>query len=376
MIVRDPRAVPFGYRKGSWVSRQQESIALAAIAVALLAACSPTTPTSTPTPNGAPTAPATTAAPATRPEPVLDLTCDDLATPSLATLLPDGTARDPILSRLDRGPVIPSDLSVTSRGGLVCEYSNGLPNDPSAAPGTAYIGARVIVLPDATTTYQRWADGYGDGDMACPSEYGCSSNVLVGSTWVSIGITGASNLEAARTFQDDVSTIIAAAAPGAAPWVTERTLPSNCGEILSDEAVGRALGIESISSQPPHGGWSVEAAADESWGAAKCWWGLPSSELGPGTISALPGGRWALDEYRPHLTEPATPERVEITGLAPEDEAWLRCAPNDSACTLDLGIDQDWIQVHLVSPDATDAPPFDRRAGALALGAALASALP
>lgn len=361
------------------MTRNAGAALMCALGVGLLASCASVASAPVPSSSGSPAAIATpdpTPTRPSRPEPLLDLTCDDLATASLATLLPDTTPRDPVLDPLDR-PTIPSALSVRSLGGLACEYSNGVPHDPFGAPGTSSIGAWVALLPDAAEPYETWRVGYGDGNMRCPSEYGCSSNVLIGTTWVSIHIEGVANTEAARSFQDEVSAAVAAAGPGAAPWTRESTLPATCWDIVPDADVATALGLDvPIHSQPPHGGWSLEGAADERFGGARCWWGLPTSELGPGSISALPDGRWALDEYRPHLVEPATPERVEITGLAPEDEAWLRCAPDESTCTLDLGIGRDWIRVHLVSPDATEAPPFDRRAGALALGAAIASALP
>lgn len=353
------------------------AIAICALAIGLLAACAPVTSTPAPSSSDSPvasTTPDPTPTPPTHPEPLLDLTCDDLATASLATLLPDTTPRDPVLKVLDE-PTIPSSLSVRSLGGLTCEYSNGVAHDPYAGAGASYVGAEVVVLPDAATPYERWAEGYGDGDMVCPSDYGCSSDVLVGTTWVSIRIVGVANAEAAWSYQNEVSAAVAAAGPGAAPWSIESTVPSTCWDIVPDAEIAGALGIDvPIYGQPPHGGWSLEASADERLGASRCWWGIPSSELGPGTISALPAGRWALDDYRPLLTQPGPLLAVDVAGMEPGDEAWLRCASDDSECTLDLGIDSDWIQVTLVAPDHTAAPPFDRRAGALALAAAIVAA--
>jgi len=138
--------------------------------------------------------------------------------------------------------------------------------------------------------------------------------------------------------------------------------------------VQSALGIDAtVQASSGGGGWSLEAGARENWGGPHCYWAFLDSDAGVGSLATLPGGAWAWDEARTFLTLPSVPEAVTIAGLSADDEAWLRCAPGDAYCLIDLVIGGNWVEAYVWPDDAGFS--IDRRAGALAIGEAIVASL-
>lgn len=353
-----------------------------------MTACGPGAPTSSPTPDASRTPSATPSASASAsaeplvPEPVLDLTCADLATASLAGVLPgDRTSRDPGVSTMNALPVIAPVYSIRSLGGIACEWSNGVAFSPQRGFAPGYQGVRVFVLPDGTAQYDRYIDYYGSGGLSCSSDEAfCESNDLVGTTWVGIRVEGGASATAAAALASEIASVVGGAGAGADPWTPPTgtaDLAADCAGILPDATVSSALGVGvPVQSVGPAGGWSLEAGADVQNGTVRCSWLYLDSDSGVGAMDALHGGAWAWEEARPHLTNPSAPTALTVAGLGPDDEAWIRCAGDGSTCTVDLVLGGNWISFSLWSPDWAPGPAFDRRAGAEALAAAIVAAAP
>lgn len=347
-------------------------LAATAVSLALLSGCAGAKPASTPTdvPSELTPTPTFPAAEPTVPQPVFDLTCDDLATEALTALLPadeDRVARDggARLTNDSSGPG--AQYSVRSLGGLACEWSNGLTR--SADGMVTLVGVEVMILPNGTSQYERWIAGYLDGTASCRGvPLYCDSNELVGTTWVSITATATTG-DGFADYAAKVRDLVANAGPGAAPWVPETTVgASGCDGIIAAPAISAALGIEKAYSGEPHaGGWSIEAAAKANFGTVQCVWHAEDPEDAVGFLTALPGGVWAWKQVASALTKPATPVTMDLAGLAVGDEAWVRCADADTRCVVDLILGSDWIEFSVWVGDSESTSALDVRTGVTAI---------
>jgi hypothetical protein len=173
----------------------------------------------------------------------------------------------------------------------------------------------------------------------------------------------------------DVVSAVTAAGSGAALWTPPAgttALPADCPGVITDATVQSALGLAvPVQASSGGGGWSIESGARENWGGPHCYWALLDSDSGVGSLATLPGGAWAWDEARAFITVPSAPEVVSIAGLAAGDEAWLRCAAADAYCVIDLVLGGNWVEAYIWR----DGPTPDRRAGALAVGAAIVASI-
>lgn len=353
------------------------TLLLAAALSLSLAACTPPAAEPTPAPTPEASDPSATPTPAedvvTAPEPALDVDCSDLAsTASVTSALGAGVASvDPAASTMGAYPVISPSYFVRSLGGLACEWSNGQPQSNRAGSNPAYVGARVLVLPNATSQWTRYVDYYGPEveDTFCSGGY-CSVDAYVGSTWVHVQMSGTTSDASAASLGAEIVSAIAAAGPGAAPWVVPADtapLPADCLSLISDADVQASLGIGvPLVATTAAGGWSIEAGAEDNWQGPACHWSFLDADAGVGGLTTLVAGAWAWDEAREFLTVPSTPVAVTLASLDAGDEAWLRCDASDSTCLVDLVIGGNWIQVH-VWPDDVMGTSYDRRAGALAI---------
>lgn len=355
---------------------------------ASLVACAPPDPEPTPTPpptSAAPT-PTPTADSLSAPAPLIDVPCAELVSAATLTsaFTTPVTAIDPAESLMGAYPTIAPTYAVRSLGGLTCEWNNGQPQSFTGGSSATYVGVRVIVLPNATSQWDRFIDYYGaeaEGDYCAsggPTFY-CSTDALVGSTWVEVIMFGAVSDVEASALGAEVVAGITAAGPGAELWAPPAgtaALPADCPGVVSDAAVQAALGLDvPIQAASGGGGWSIEAGARENWGGPGCFWAFLDADAGVGSLATLPGGAWAWDEAREFITLPAIPESVGIAGLAAGDEAWLRCAAGDDYCLIDLVIGGNWVEAYVWPDDVGGAVPMDRRAGALAIGAAIVAAI-
>lgn len=353
------------------------TLLLAASASLLLAACTPpgaepspapTSETSEPDPT-----PTSEAEVVSAPEPALEADCSDLAsTASVTSALGAGiSAVDPAASTMGAYPVISPSYFVRSLGGLACEWSNGQPQSNRAGSNPAYVGARVLVLPNATGQWTRYLDYYGPEveDTFCSGGY-CSVDAYVGTTWVHVQMSGATSDAAAAALGAEIVATVSAAGPGAAPWAVPaetQPLPADCPSLISDADVQASLGIGvPLVATTAAGGWSIEAGAEDNWQGPACHWSFLDADAGVGGLTTLVAGKWAWDEAREFLTVPSTPVAVLIAGLDAGDEAWLRCDAADSTCLVDLVIGGNWIQVY-VWPDDVMGLAYDKRDGALAI---------
>ena len=268
-----------------------------------------------------------------------------------------------------------AQYSVRSLGGLACEWSNGLTRSPDGT--TTLVGVEVMILPQATSQYERWIAGYLDGSPSCRSEpVYCDSNELIGTTWVSISATGTTG-EGFADYAAQVRDLVTNAGPGAAPWVPETTVgPGGCEGIIAAPAMSTALGMDLVSGTPHAGGWSIQAAAQANFGTLQCLWYPHASDRPVSFLTALPGGVWAWEAAAPVLTIPSVPAALDVPGLAEDDEAWIRCAEADTSCVVDLILGNDWIEFRVFNEDPANVTVLDPRGSAAAIAAAIVAGRP
>ena len=350
----------------SKIGRSAASLLLAAAIAATLVACAPPAPTPSVSPPPAaspaptPTATATAEPVATGPEPIIDMTCDELlpdATIAAGFAAPLAPANAAVSMMNERSYRMAHAFLARSLGGLACDWNNGEINVSSRGTNPAYVGHRVVILPDAASQWARFIDYYGPeaGGHSCavpvsPFPLSCSSDDLVGDIWVEMETQGAVSEAAAAALRTRVLEGIAAAGPGAPRWTPPAgtlPLPTDCEGLVPFSTVASALGTSaSLFADSASGGWSLMAGATENAGVGGCLWGFPDWE-GLGGIRSLAGGAWAWNEARPALTTPGPPEALTIAGLEAGDQAWIRCAPANTTCVADLVIGGNWIEFHL-----------------------------
>jgi hypothetical protein len=313
---------------------------------------------------------------------VLDLACAELA--SSGTIAGAVSAAvssvDPAKTTMDAYPVLADTYPIRSLGGLACEWNNGQPQSGTTGLNPAYVGVRVLVLPNANSQWDRYVAYYGPtivGDYCAASSVPlfCTTDALVGSNWVDVRIVGASSSAGASALGAEVVSAVTSAGPGAAVWTPPAgttTLPADCPGVVADATVQSALGLAvPVQASSGGGGWSIESGARENWGGPHCYWGFLDADDGVGSLATLPGGAWAWAEARTFITLPAVPEAVSIAGLAAGDEAWLRCSAGDTYCVIDLVIGGNWVEAYIWPGTSTP----DHRAGALAVGEAIVASI-
>lgn len=357
----------------------------------MLAACTPgdPSPTAEPTPGATPS-PTSTPGPAVAlvPEPVLDATCADLLpAASIAATFPDALSEaDAGHSSLAAPAAIVPAYVVRSLGGVACEWNNGQTYSSSRGTNLDYSGVRVMVLPDAATQWDRYVAYYGSdglglfcGEVFPPYPLGCHGNDLVGDYWVETTIFDAASPEAASALHASILAVVGAAGPGADAWTPPAdtlALPADCEVILPMSSVQSALGVaDSLVATTAAGGWSLRAGADVNAAIVDCHWSYSDADAGVGGIRVLPAGLWAWNEALPALTIPAAPAPLALTGLDSGDEAWIRCAPANAECTVDLIIGGNWIELDVGLDEGFGRVTVDRQLGATAIAQAVVTSL-
>jgi len=381
----------------SKIGRSAASLLLAAAIAATLVACAPPAPTPSASPAPAaspaptPTAIATAEPVATGPEPIIDMTCDELLADStlaaqfaVPVALADAANSWASASRIG----MTTAYFVRSLGGLACEWNNGESYSSLRSTNPAYVGFRVLILPDAGSQWTKYIDIYGPEGAGhycglrylSPDVLSCSSNDLVGDLWVEIETNGVISDVGAAALRTSVIDVVSAAAPVAQVWVTPAgtlPLPTDCASLVPYSTVTSALGL----SEPLEGfnrggdGWSLQAGARVIAGVVGCGWRYPDTEYSFGNISTLAGGAWAWNEARLALTTPAVPEPLVIAGLTAADQAWIRCAPANAECVVDLVIGGNWIEFHLRPDEGLGFVTADRRAAATAIAEGVVATL-
>ncbi|WP_460511523.1 hypothetical protein [Frigoribacterium salinisoli] len=347
-------------------TRSTSITASGAAAVLLLTGCTGAdgdaagpTPTTTTTVTAAPSTPEPTATPepwgATEPTAALDLDC--------GSLLSAGTAAAVDASWLprdayDRADVLPDDYAIAQEGGLACQWDNGERHDGkgNAVGGSGYAGLRVEVLPRATEDWARYVEIYGEGPEVRENCFSgdavdgpftrCSSNQMVGDTWVALSMNGF-ELPAGGDGRQVLAPVLAevTAAVGSADVTDEASslggpLPGwSCvpGAELEAAAVPEVAGS---SLRLPTGGWSLYASAWARAQAAHCST-TPDGGTRFTTEAVLVGGAWALRQRLEfdHVDEGSA---VTVAGLD-DGSAFRSC--DDAGCTTDLVIGEDWVRL-------------------------------
>jgi len=372
-------------------------LAVVAAVLGALAGCAPVHGHHSP--GGSPSTPSALvtgrAADTAEPQPGLDIDCAGLVDPAaLAAAFPAGVRSvDPLVTQGEFGPDIEDGIMLQAAGGISCEWNNGLRFSEGAEDASRYAGLRLSVLPRAASQWalydaERGATGEGfQCYTAAPPPLICSSEQLIGTTWVSMTLENVGGQSEARSLVTSINSVVAAARPGAARW----TPPSGtktfgeCTQLLTPSQVAGDLGVTAVPMQlnaEPAGGWSIEAAARAQVDAIGCLFQYPDNDSVVGEVNWLRGGAWAYDRGIAAVGVGwGTPAPTSIASLASGDRAEIGCTDpslgdEESAniCTVDLLLGGNWIQVIIEPSNLDDYVTVDVRTAALAVASQLVSA--
>jgi hypothetical protein len=323
------------------------ALATAAALVAVLTACDPGTPVLPSDPE----TPVATESPApevvaTRPVPRFGDGCADLVPDALLTALVLGAAEphDLLATQYAAFPVIPRNAAIAQVGGLLCEWSNGIPYS-SATGASGFAGIQLSVLPDAATGWDTLVAQYGydpvTGNAYCYDEV-CGFDVFADGYWFSAEMflpPGGGNLADVEALADHLRGEAAGFGAPAAPWSPPgEPVTDDCADFIPAALVDDIYGAgHSLSPESAGGGWSLWAEASQRNQDGGCGWFYAAEAL---TVEWLNGGAWLADELG---ASGGTP--VAIADLAEGDSATIECVSPDH-CRVTLTIDGTWISAN------------------------------
>jgi hypothetical protein len=333
------------------------ALATAAALVAVLTACDP----GTPVPPSDSETPVVTESPtpevvASRPEPRFGEGCAALVPDALITALVPGAAEphDLLATQFAAFPAIPRNASVAQAGGLLCEWSNGIPYS-SATGASGFAGIQLSVLPDAATGWDTFV-AYGSdpvtGNTYCFDEV-CGFDIFADGYWFSAEMflpAGGGTLADVEALADHLRGEAAGFGALAAPWTAPGAPLSDddCADLIPATLVDDIYGAgHSLLESDGGGGWSLWAEAALRNQDSGCGW-YDAAELL--TVEWLNGGAWLADELG---ASGGTP--VAIADLAEGDSATIECVSPDH-CRVTLTIDGTWISANAqLAPDTAAA---------------------
>lgn len=343
------------------------TVALTAAVLAALTGCTPGPLGSTPAPSAStPSAIVTGAAADTAPpQPALDVTCDDLASPAAlgAAYGAVGVLHpiDPLVTQEFNSTNIPDADVLQTLGGISCDWSNGAPMVSDEEHPYVPVEVTLAVLPHAATQWARYDAAYGAGGegVQCNDTgyaLNCWGDQLVGTNWMELYMFGVGGEPEAHTLAAAIATAISSAAPGAGPWTppSGTTTFGDCTQLLNPAQTAADLGVTSpgIQFTQPDGGWSIQAGARDSADANGCLLQLTGEDNTVGQINWLRGGAWAYDRaLAAARSDWGAITAAPIAGLATGDRAQVRCTEATTSdegsvtCTVDLELGGNWIQV-------------------------------
>lgn len=364
-------------------------VASAAVLV-VLGGCASQPPTQ-PTPRPTASLEATAEPVVTLPTSRLGIECEDLVTTETVTTRIAGAVPRPdyFADILAQSPGIPEGTSLLQSGGLVCDWSAMTAVAGNLGHPAGYTGLHIELLPDAASHWATYIESQGiapTGFWYCfnyesLSGTFCNFEALVGTTWVSIqlsgvdaGTTDSDDVLAAkvRPFVDAIVAVIAEAGPPADLWFdpSAAVIPGTCEHVLPITTVAEGVGIAALAdyetASTPFGTGFIgllSTAARLSIGGIVCPWGYGyESEFG--LMRLIPGGSWALAQTIDDPSPAGPAVRVMVDGLGSEDGAWVRCSAIDEACVLDVSIGRNWLELSLWQPTDLDGAtvPMDRQA--------------
>jgi hypothetical protein len=268
--------------------------------------------------------------------------------------------------------VRPSQVLVRHVGGLDCSWDNGEPEWlDEGHMNPAYKAVHVQVLPDPDNLYQRYAPdsfpqdpadaAFGDGSStACVGGTDlCFVNASVNGSWVELminglGLTPEGTDADARDKADPLISTVFDQIPEPSPGLTIPA-PVDCARALPVDAVLTGFGVpEGAATYDAGAGGGPDdltSAAIQYTGNALCLAGESESDSPYAAAWVLPGGAWAFrdGDVPPGLRSAAEP--ISIPGTS-APESFLAC--DGSRCTVDFAVGPDWVQVEIVTREATD----------------------
>jgi hypothetical protein len=294
----------------------------------VLASC--TTPP-TPTPSATPTAeasPSPSATPAAdHPTPRFGDGCDALVPEALVTPIFSVAVHptDFLATEFAASATIPRYAPVAQLGGLLCEWSNGVPYS-SRTGESEFRGMQLAVLPEADAGWSRFADQQGipiDGDVVSCGERNCAFTLFVDGYWIEASVRD----DAAGTQLPAVQALVAHLRSQASTWgspsakvTPESPVDRTCEEILPESVALDALGSgDPLEANYAEGPWSLYAEATAQSSGFGCSW--TDFAARSAAVNWLDGGEW----------------------LAGELGASDGC--NDFGCWTDLKIDGNWLRI-------------------------------
>jgi hypothetical protein len=321
------------------------ALAAAASLIAVLTACDPGAPTPSDSDSATPVATAspTREATADRPVPRFGDGCAALVPDVLITALVPGAAdpHDLLATQYAAFPVIPRNASIAQVGGMLCEWSNGVPYS-SATGASGFAGIQLSVLPDAATGWEALVAYYGydpvAGNAFCYDEV-CGFDVFADGYWFSAemylpaGGGTLANVEAlAGHLRGEAAGFGAPAAPLSPPG---EPVTDDCAVLIPAALVEDVYGAgHSLSEESDGGGWSLWAEASQRNQDSGCGWYSAAQVF---AVEWLNGGAWLAAELGATAGTP-----VAIAELAEGDSATLECVSPDH-CRVTLTIDGTWI---------------------------------
>ena len=329
---------------------------------------SPTpTPSPAPTPTQAPTPIRTTSPAAT-----IGIPCDELSSPAHAGALIDTGAvtLDPLLSTALLGEAGRSPFSLEYAGGSTCLW--GTAGADRVSDGTTST-VTIQVLPNAAAVWDKTAKAYAyRNESTVGAPYGpyvsrggdcvtdeCNTNVLVGSTWLSVKAVAPSIGPTSQgTFHEFVQALIPRveafdAEETANPTQMYGSAPLPCASDAYTSGLAASFGIPAAGSRGVEEQFRIEAGAlfsnlEPAHGMTLCQY-LPSDDGSGGdlgALSVLPNSSALFDQYTESLASakiatdlvPLTSGSHQLTGIGHEIGGYYRYY------VVDVLVDGDWIE--------------------------------
>ncbi len=324
-----------------------------AAALLALTGCATATPSSSPPPPTATAAPEPTETPAPEPHPEatsrVPADCDALVPAEVLgeVLSAPVSAVDPLEVTLAAYPAIPMHAAVFSRGGLVCDWTNGEPLSTPSGDNPAHVSLHLELLPGAAAQWEKLAGYYDietDRAINCPDSMPgyCDVQALLGEYGVHLAGYGIAD-DARADIEGTVDALLASIADlGASDpqWQAPRAEPElpSC-EAMFDPGLMAQLGLPGEGGPGGGGGWSIAAGAREDAGDAPCAWTPPDGEP-VAWVDTMRGGAWLADRAQQIAGAP----ELELAGLREHDAAFFTCR---DSCRLNLVLGTSWISLHV-----------------------------
>lgn len=271
--------------------------------------------------------------------------CADLASPEvIAGLFADPVeAVDPLVEASGIGMSVPRITAALSAGGLGCSWSNGIAINDQYGDTPGYRGLKLLFMPKpsdgwserATRYAQPWTSDFCDGER-------CGASGEVNGSWFEIEAQGADPSGWALVLAHIRDAVVNAPAP-APPTRSAAGIHSICATLPDAGTIGAIAGLDGLTAGGPEGGgWSLQAEAMLIAGRGTCGWQNSEGRI-VASAEMVGDGRWAYER----MILAGRSEPMTIPGIAPGDEATLRCDDRfGDGCAVDLAIGDDWLNVY------------------------------